>query len=122
MQGKRADRVAVLIKEELGSLFTRGLKDPRIGFVTVTDVKVSDDLKYARVFYTVYGDERVREETAEALDAARGFLQRDIANALNLRYTPHLTFSLDSSLEEGNRIDGIIRKIREEESSKPGGG
>ena len=122
MQGKRADRVAVLIKEELGSLFARGLKDPRIGFVTVTDVKVSDDLKYARVFYTVLGDERTKEETAEALNAARGYLQRDLATTLNLRFTPHLAFSLDSSLDEGNRIDGIIRKIHDEESGKARGG
>lgn len=117
MQGKRAERVAQLIKEELGSFFSKGiLKDPRIGFVTITDVKVSDDLKYAQVFYSVLGDHQVREETAKVLEIARGFLQRDLANTLRLRFTPRLSFLLDSSLEEGMKIDGIIRKIHEEAS------
>ena len=115
MQGKRADRVAALIKEELGAILLRGIKDPRIGFVTITDVQVSDDLKYARVFYSVLGDDQKREETAKGLEQARGFLQRDIAHTLKLRFTPHLSFSADSSFDEGMKIDGIIRKIHEEE-------
>lgn len=116
MQGKRSDRIAALIKEELGSVFSKGrMKDPRIGFVTITEVKMSDDLKYARVFYTVLGDERVTEDTAKGLEMARGFLQRDLADTLRLRFTPHLTFALDSSLEEGMKIDGIIRKLHDEQ-------
>ena len=115
MQGKRSERVAALIKEELGSIFLRGVKDPRIGFVTITDVHVSDDLKYARVFYSVLGDELKKEETAKGLEQARGFLQRDIANTLKLRFTPHLSFVVDSSLDEGMKIDGIIRKIHEQD-------
>ena len=115
MQGKRAERVAMLIKEELASILSRGLKDPRIGFVTITDVKMGDDLRYARVFYSVLGDEKVREETAKGLEAAHGFLQRDIANTLKLRFTPRLSFVLDASLDVGMKIDGIIRKIHEEQ-------
>lgn len=115
MQGKRADRVAALIKEELGAILLRGIKDPRIGFVTITDVQVSDDLKYARVFYSVLGDDDQKDETAKGLEQARGFLQRDIAHTLKLRFTPHLSFSTDSSLDEGMKIDGIIKKIHEEE-------
>ena len=115
MQGKRSERVAALIKQELGSVLLREIKDPRIGFVTVTDVHVSDDLKYARVFYTVLGDSQKQEETAKGLEQARGFLQRDLAHTLKLRFTPHLSFLTDSSLEEGMKIDGIIRKIHENE-------
>lgn len=115
MQGKRAQRVAALIKQELASMLSQAVRDPRIGFVTVTEVEVSDDLKYARVFYSVLGTEEKREETAKGLEQARGFLQRDLAQTLNLRFTPHLSFAMDSSLEEGIKIDGIIRKIHEEE-------
>ena len=115
MQGKRSERVAELIKHELALALTRGLiKDPRIGFVTITDVHVSDDLKYARVFYSVLGNEANKEETAKAFERACGFLQRDLARVLKLRFTPHLSFALDSSLEEGMKIDGIIRKIHSE--------
>ena len=114
MQGKRSERIAALIKEELASVLSRGLKDPRIGFVTVTDVQVSDDLKYARVFYTVLGTDDERAETAKGLAQACGFLQRDVAATLKLRFTPRLSFALDVSHEEGIKIDGIIKKIHGE--------
>ncbi len=114
MQGKRAERVAVLVKHELASLFAGGgIRDPRVHFVTITDVKMTDDLKYARVFYTVLGTDAEQEETAKGLEQARGFLQRDIAHNLNLRLTPLLSFELDVTLEEGMKIDGIIKKIHE---------
>ena len=115
MQGKRIDRVATLIKQELASLLARHeLRDPRIGFVTITDVKVSDDLKHAKVYYSVLGDDTVKEETAKGLEHSRGYLQQDLATNLKLRFTPRLAFSMDSSLDEGNKIDSIIRKIHEE--------
>ena len=99
MQGKRTERIAALIKKELADTLTTRLRDPRIGFITVTSVEVSDDLKYAQVFYSVLGGEEVKEKTAEGLEKARGFLQRDIGNVLKLRFTPHLTFILDTSLD-----------------------
>lgn len=115
MQGKRTDRIAELIKQELASVLSQEARDPRIGFITITEVKLSDDLKYARVFYSVLGDESGKEETAKGLAKASGFLQRDIASKLRLRFTPHLTFALDPSLDEGMKIDKIIRKIHEQE-------
>ena len=114
MQGKRADRIAALVKHELASRLSKGLRNQRIGFVTITDVKMSDDLKYARVFYSVLGAEGTKEETQKGLEEARGFLQHDIAATLDLRFTPHLSFILDESLDEAMKIDGIIRKIHEE--------
>lgn len=113
MQGKRSERVAALIKQELASVITKELRDPRIGFVTITEVQMSDDLKYAKVFYSTIESEEHKGETQKALEQARGFLQRDIANNLNLRFTPHLSFVMDVSLDEGMKIDGIIRKIHE---------
>ena len=84
MQGKRVERVAALVKQELASSISRDLKDPRIGFITITDVYMSDDLKHARVFYSALGTDDKKEETQQALNQARGFLQKDIANNLNL--------------------------------------
>ena len=72
-------------------------------------------MKFARVFYSVMGTEEQKSDTARGLEKARGFLQRDLAGKLDLRFTPHLTFILDSSLDEGIKIDGIIKKIHEEE-------
>ncbi len=114
MQGKRIDRIAELIKQELASVLSKETRDPRIGFITITEVKVSDDLKHARVYYSVIGDESTKAETAKGLEKARGFLQHDIATNLNLRFTPHLSFALDPSFDEGMKIDKIIRKIHEE--------
>lgn len=115
MQGKRTDRIAELIKQELASVLSKEARDPRIGFITITEVKISDDLKHARVFYSVLGDAATKEETAKGLAKASGFLQRDIASKLNLRFTPRLSFALDASLDEGLKIDTIIRKIHEQE-------
>ncbi|OGX06229.1 MAG: ribosome-binding factor A [Omnitrophica bacterium RIFCSPLOWO2_12_FULL_50_11] len=115
MQGKRAERVATLIKHELAEAISRRIRDPRVGFVTVTDVRVSEDLKYARVFYSVMGNEAEKQGTAEGLERARGFFQREIAKALKLRFTPHLAFSRDDSIDEGLKVDTIIRKIHEED-------
>ena len=92
------------------------MKDPRLGFVTVTQVNVAPDLRSARVFYSVLGDAKEKEDTQKALERGSGFLQREIGTALQLRYTPKLTFSLDESLEKGMQIDSVLRKIEETDS------
>lgn len=115
MQGKRAERVATLIKHELAEAITKRIRDPRVGFVTVTDVKMTEDLKQARVFYSVLGHEAEKQETAKALERARGFFQREIAKAIKLRFTPRLVFSQDDSIEQGLKVDTIIRTIHEED-------
>ena len=115
MQGKRTDRVAELIRNELGNAIIR-LRDPRVGFVTVTRVGLSADLHYAKVFYSVIGDHEKKEATHEALTHARGFLQRDLAEVLNLRYTPHLDFCLDDSIDHSIHIESIIKELHKGES------
>ena len=114
MQGKRVDRVADLIQNELGNAVSSRLRDPRVGFVTITKVQVSADLHYAKVHYSVIGDQKKREETHEALSHARGFLQKDLADVLNLRYTPHLEFHLDDSLDQAMEISGILGELQKE--------
>lgn len=113
MSRDRATRVAHHIQEELGSIFARGLKDPRVGFVTITGVELSPDLRYGKVFYSVMGTEEEKKETAEGLKAASGFLKREVAKALSLRYVPELRFLYDDSAERGARIEELLREARE---------
>lgn len=111
---RRTDRIASLIRAELGELVLRKLKDPRIGFVTITRVEITPDLKLAQVFFSVLGQEKEKVEAGQALEHAAGFLQHAIAVALKLRFTPKLTFHLDESLEESLRIQEILQKLKRE--------
>lgn len=111
---RRTERIASLIQTELSEAVLKKLKDPRIGFVTLTGVDVSPDLKEARVYYSVLGKEKEKEQTQQALERAAGFLQHEIAEALKLRFTPKLTFHLDESLEEGMRIERILKELQHE--------
>lgn len=108
----RTERVAALIQQELGQIFVRGLKDPRIGFVTLTGAKVSPDLREAWIYYTVHGDEADRRRTARGLEAARGFLRRELSARLTLRVTPELHFVIDTAIDHGARIDELLNEVR----------
>ena len=102
-------RVNESIKEILGDAITTELKDPRIGFVTVTDVDTSPDLRAARVYISVLGDEEERERSLEGLRSSHGFLQGKIASAMRMKRTPTLTFEYDESAERGERISRLLR-------------
>lgn len=104
-----------MIQMEIGNLILHRLKDPRLGFVTVTHVDVTADLKSARVFYSVLGDEKTKEVTRTALEGAAGFLQAEVGQTLNLRYTPKLAFLLDDSIDCAIQIDQVIRKIHQDD-------
>ncbi|MBI3307700.1 MAG: 30S ribosome-binding factor RbfA [Candidatus Omnitrophica bacterium] len=114
MQGKRKDRVGHLIQMELGQLVLTRIKDPRLGFVTITYVDMSADLKSACVYYSVMGDEQKKKESKIALEKATGFLQARIAEAIKLRYTPRLIFRYDDSFDQGMEIDRMIRHLEDE--------
>lgn len=105
----RANRVAEQMKKELGDIIGRKLKDPRIGFVTVTDVAVTGDLQQATVYVTVLDGNR--EDTLKALDKAKGFIRSEIGQRIRLRITPELLFEFDESAAYGNRIDDLLRQI-----------
>ncbi|MBN1688085.1 MAG: 30S ribosome-binding factor RbfA [Candidatus Omnitrophica bacterium] len=113
MQGKRTDRVGHLLQMELGKLVLHKIKDPRLGFVTITHVNVSPDLKSARVFYSRFGDAKERKETQQVLERAAGFLQREIGKALQMKNTPKLTFSYDPSIEKGFEIDRVLKDLKD---------
>jgi ribosome-binding factor A len=111
----RALRVAQLIQEELSRLLLRGLKDPRLtGFITLTGVKLSPDLREGTVYFSVFGDPAERERTGEGLKAAARYLQAEVSRALRLRSTPHLRFVYDESIERGDRIDRLLRGVKDE--------
>ncbi len=113
----RPTRVAEEFRQELSALLARGLKDPRItGFITVTGAKMSPDLKEATVYVSVHAGEKEREKTMEGLHAAATFLQREVARTIGLRYTPHLRFVYDESVERGDRIDRLLRQARAEDA------
>ncbi len=116
MQGKRIERIAELIKQSLGQNILTKIRDPRLGFITVTHVDITPDLRYAKVFYSVLGDEKIKKSTSVALDRARGFLQKELAHEIKMRVTPILQFQYDDSLEQNLKIEQILRKIHDEES------
>jgi ribosome-binding factor A len=103
----RRRRVNEAVKQVLSEAI-RELKDPRVGFVTVTGTEVTTDLGYAKVFISVYGDDRKRERTLAGLAAAHGYLQSRVAKELKLRRTPRLTFEYDASVEYGVRMSQLI--------------
>ena len=108
---RRTEQVGDLIKEELSRLLEREVKDPQIGFVTLTDVEVSPDLRLARVYFSVLGDEDAMQESLAALERAKGFLRRELSQRLFIRYVPELQFSLDRSIEYGQRIANLLREV-----------
>ncbi|MDQ2952490.1 MAG: 30S ribosome-binding factor RbfA [Chloroflexota bacterium] len=114
MSFKRADRVNALLQRELGMIISEELRDPRIAFSTVTDVKVTDDLKLARVHVSVLGDEDQVMSTMTALEEAKAYLRHEIGSRTDLRYVPELTFVNDRSAERSARISTLLRQAREQ--------
>src|SRR5438445_8092863 len=104
MASGRMRRVDEAVREVLSDAIATDLKDPRVGFVTVTGVKTSPDLRHARVYVSVLGDERARAATLAGLESAHGFLQGRLAAELSLKHTPALQFEYDESIERGMRI------------------
>ena len=110
MPGDRLRRVNEAVRQVLSDAITQDLKDPRVGFVTVTAVDVSPDLRHARVFVSVLGDASAKEGSLDGLRAAHGFLQRRIAGELRLKHTPTLEFHYDPSVERVMRINALLRE------------
>lgn len=111
MQGKRLDRVNQLLKEEISLLLQRELKDPRLGFVTVTEVDTAKDLSRAKVFVSVLGPEAQWAASLTALASARGFIRHWLRHHLDLRITPEIDFRPDHSMEHAARIQALLRDL-----------
>src|SRR3989344_3565760 len=111
--GRRPQRLGGQIRQEISGLLVSGLKVPRIGFATITGVRVAPDLREARVFVSVLGSAEEQQQTLAGFQAARAFLRHELAERLNIRRTPDLSFALDTSAEYGAHIDELIRKTHE---------
>ena len=121
-QGYRPDRVGDQIREELSAMLARGeVHDPDIGFITLTTVKMSPDLQLARVQYTSLGDAAARKKTAAALTRATPFLRRQIGERLRLRRVPVLEFRFDESIAHQDRIEQILRDLKDEDAQRDNG-
>ena len=113
--GRRVERVAHQIRGEVAELITQELKDPRIGFTTVTRVELSDDLAYARILVSVLGGPEVERRTLEGLASATAYLRHEIGKRLKLRRTPNLNFVLDHGAEDSQKIEMLLQKLRQGE-------
>jgi ribosome-binding factor A len=109
-QSQRSRRIADLIVRELGAIFLSSPLEPSAGFVTITGCEVSVDLRFARVFYSVLGGAESWPRAAQALEKVRGRLRGEIAHRLDMRHTPELIFTPDHSLEEGDKIERLLRE------------
>jgi ribosome-binding factor A len=118
MSFKRADKVSEAIKREISVMLTQEVKDPGIHFVTVTAVETTDDLRHAKVFVSILGDEKTRQETMKGLERAKGFLRSEIGKRLQLRYTPDIQFHHDKSLDHAMKINGLLKQIKKSEENK----
>lgn len=114
MENTRSNRVAEQMKKEVGEIINQKLKDPRIGFVTVTDIDLTNDLQHATIYISVLGDETEKEASLIGLSKASGFIRSEIGKRIRLRKVPEIVFKFDEAHEHGNRIESILRNLNEE--------
>jgi ribosome-binding factor A len=117
MSFKRADRVAELIRADVSDIITREVKDPRLHSVTITSVKISDDLRNAKIYFVEMGKDECSDEIKAGLSKAAGFIRRELGKRLQLRSVPELMFVHDTSFGYGNRIEKILAQIVEQEKN-----
>ena len=101
-----------MIRKEISQILVSELKDPRIGLVTITKVSVSDDLRVARVYYSVFGGEEQREDSYQGLASATGYIKRELGRRVRLKYMPEIHFVFDDSLDYGEHIEELLRRVK----------
>lgn len=116
-ENPRARKLADRIQEVIAKRIERGMRDPRLGFVTITDVRVTGDLQHASIFYTVYGSDEERADTAAALEAAKGMLRSEVGKNITARLTPSLEFIHDALPENAKHLDDLLAQARERDES-----
>ena len=110
----RADRLAELIRDEVSDILQREIKDPRLGFVSVTEVEVSNDLSHAKIYVSAMGSPEEKDASIDALESATGFIRTEIAKRIRLRHAPEIVFKLDNAIERGARIFSLLSEIKKE--------
>jgi ribosome-binding factor A len=116
LAGKRAVRIGDQLLREIADLLVKKVKDPRIKGATLTGVRLSDDLRHAKVYYSVMGDKEAFERTQAGLDSAKGFIKKEIGHRMDLKYMPDITFKHDPSLAEGEHMERLFEKLKLEDS------
>jgi ribosome-binding factor A len=117
MQSVRREKVADMLVAEISDILRTRVKDPRLGFVTITDVEMTKDLRIAKVFFSVLGSEIQRADSIKALESAKSFIQIEVGSRIRLKFLPQLIFRLDTSIEYGARIETLITQIHKNENS-----
>lgn len=107
----RREKLRELFKAEASDVLQRQLRDPRIGFVSVTDVELSADLRHAKIFVSVLGSAEEKQQTMAALERATGFVRSELGRRIKLRHTPEILFRLDESIERGTRVVALLRQV-----------
>jgi ribosome-binding factor A len=110
----RSDRVGGLIKQVLAELLNKNISDPRLTGTTITDVEVSRDLRLAKIYFSTSGGKQAAQEALEGFERARGFVKRELAQRMTLRYMPDLQFYYDASLEYGAHIDKLLKSVKKD--------
>jgi len=118
MSSTRQQKIASVLKEELSRVIRKEMNDPRLGFISITDVQVASDLRTARVYVSVYGTPEEQTASITALEHARGFLRGLIGREVNMRYTPELSFHLDRSIERGSHVLELLKGIETKDSTE----
>ena len=117
MEGKRSEKVADLIHKEISEMLVKTIKDPRIGFVTITRVAVSEDYRSAKVYFSVAGTVEERQRSIEGLNSAKGYVRKELGRRIRLRYTPEIIFKFDPSIEYAIHIGEVIRHLKKDEET-----
>jgi ribosome-binding factor A len=111
LAGERSHRVSGQILREISNLLLTKVKDPRLKGVTLTDVRMTKDLRHASVFYSLFGQDVQRKEVEAGFESAKGFIRKEIAERLRLRYVPDIQFKYDASLESGQKMERLLEKL-----------
>ncbi len=114
MSRLRVQRMQEEMKKEVSQILRTELKDPRIGFITITDVEISSDLRNVKIFVSVYGSDEEKAKTMDGLESASGFIRSEIGKRIQLRYTPELSFKFDESIARGARIMKLLNEVKGE--------
>lgn len=119
MEFSRTDRISVEIQKAVSEIINNELKDPRIqGLISVTKVDISKDLRYAKIFLSIYGDDEAKKNVLEVLNHAEGFIKRELANRVRLKFMPKLNFKLDDSIEYSIHITKLLKDMNNDDGDE----
>lgn len=114
MEGKRSEKVADLIQREVSEMLLRSVKDPRIGWVTITKVKVTEDCRLAKIYFSVTGSPEERERSTEGLESAKGYIRKELGKRIRMRYTPEIKFQFDPNIEYAIHLEEVFQGLQRE--------